>query len=217
MKTLTSYFHGVSEPTNPGPSATAYLVVNETACLVAEASRRIGWTSNSEAQYRALIDLIRELLRRQPGHVRIFGHAKAVIHQISGEWACNHPNLQELRDECRNLLGRLPSYELAWIPKSENLRADAAARQALGQITGKETDMIQIGGLWKKRGKDGKSYLSGTFGSANLMIFENKFKKNDRHPDYVLCLAEKTRNGRGSDRGQSGEQTPASGGDDIPF
>ena len=58
-------------------------------------------------------------------------------------------------------------------------------------FTNQQSDgLIRIGGLWKTQSKDGKAYLSGSFGGAKLMIFPNKFRSdNQSDPEYVVCIA----------------------------
>ena len=53
-----------------------------------------------------------------------------------------------------------------------------------------KSEMVRLGGLWKNETKDGKTYLSGTFGGARLMIFPNGFKEKDNDPDYVVTIAQ---------------------------
>lgn len=51
----------------------------------------------------------------------------------------------------------------------------------------KDGDLVQLGALWKNEGKDGQ-YLSGTFGSAKMFIFKNKWKKGEKDPDYRIYV-----------------------------
>lgn len=50
--------------------------------------------------------------------------------------------------------------------------------------------MVKLTGLWKNT-KDGKSYLSGSLGTARVLVFPNEFKKDEKDPDYNLVLAPK--------------------------
>ena len=72
-------------------------------------------------------------------------------------------------------------------------------------------DMVKLAGLWKQA-KDGKThYLSGNLGpGVKILVFVNKFKKEDKHPDYVVYLAPVEKKGTGS------EPSPDTG-EDIPF
>lgn len=51
-------------------------------------------------------------------------------------------------------------------------------------------DMIELGGLWWSKTKDGRSYLSGNLGAtARIVILPNKAKADgDRRPDFRLFI-----------------------------
>ena len=50
--------------------------------------------------------------------------------------------------------------------------------------------LVRLGGLWKNQSNDGKTYLSGTFGGARVMIFPNGYKEKDSDPDFILNIAQ---------------------------
>ena len=52
------------------------------------------------------------------------------------------------------------------------------------------TGLTRVCGLWKGQTKDGKTYLSGTFGGARVMIFPNGYKEKDSDPDFILNIAQ---------------------------
>lgn len=43
--------------------------------------------------------------------------------------------------------------------------------------------MDKIGALWLKDGPNGK-FMSGVIGGKPVLVFKNKYKKQDNHPDY---------------------------------
>jgi len=51
--------------------------------------------------------------------------------------------------------------------------------------------MIKLTSLWKGTTKDGKTYFKGYLGDSQLMIFENGYKTEDKHPDYIVYVDEK--------------------------
>lgn len=57
----------------------------------------------------------------------------------------------------------------------------------------------KLTGLWKNKGKDGKTYLSGSLGVSALMIYPNGFKRSDKDPDYVAYLVQKGRKAAAND------------------
>lgn len=52
-------------------------------------------------------------------------------------------------------------------------------------------NLIKLTGLWKNKNKDGKTYLTGGLGAGRIVIFPNKFKKTENHPDYFVYFSEK--------------------------
>lgn len=76
-----------------------------------------------------------------------------------------------------------------------------------------KTDMIQLGGLWANRTKDGEIYFSGYLGNAKLLIFKNKFKTEDKHPHYVAYVAPSPK----SNSAPTQTDIESEIADDIPF
>ena len=52
-------------------------------------------------------------------------------------------------------------------------------------------DMIQLTGLWINKSESGEVYMVGYLGNTKVLIFKNKFKTDDKHPDYTLNIAAK--------------------------
>jgi hypothetical protein len=70
--------------------------------------------------------------------------------------------------------------------------------------------MIRLCGLWKNKSEKSGTYLSGRLGNnAKVLVFQNKHKKTDKDPDYVLCIAPFVTDGQ--------QKEPARNDDDIPF
>jgi len=61
-------------------------------------------------------------------------------------------------------------------------------------------EFVEVCALWWNTSKkDGKKYLSGSFGPNNkIMLFPNQFKKEDKHPDYKMFIVKKERKEDGS-------------------
>lgn len=85
-----------------------------------------------------------------------------------------------------------------------------------------DTNLITITGLWENKSKDGELYFSGALGNAKIMIFRNKNKKKETHPDWNLCIAprpekQEHKHGRGSPPPIQQAQVEKHLTDDIPF
>mgnify|MGYP000131412197 CR=1 FL=1 len=47
----------------------------------------------------------------------------------------------------------------------------------------------ELGALWVREGKSGK-YFYGKFGDQACVIFRNKHKTSDKHPDFIVYKSE---------------------------
>lgn len=50
-----------------------------------------------------------------------------------------------------------------------------------------------IGALWARRSQSGREYLSGQIEGRAVVVFRNTFKRQAKHPDYVVLPAESRR------------------------
>lgn len=55
-----------------------------------------------------------------------------------------------------------------------------------------------IGALYKLVSKDGKTYLKGKINGEDVVIYANTFKKEAKHPDYIVLKAYNTTNNNGN-------------------
>lgn len=55
------------------------------------------------------------------------------------------------------------------------------------------SSMLQLGGLWINESKKGEKYMVGYLGNLRLLIFKNQYKKEEKHPDYIMYVDEKER------------------------
>lgn len=70
--------------------------------------------------------------------------------------------------------------------------------------------------LWLKTGKDDQKFMIGSAGKMKFLIYKNKHKKADNHPDYILYMDEnKQRGGQNTEPG-SGSGAPSGGGIPTP-
>ena len=60
-------------------------------------------------------------------------------------------------------------------------------------------ELTKVTGLWKNTGKDGKTYLSGKFGMAFMLVYPNRYKKKETDPDYYICLRNDKKQPQGSE------------------
>lgn len=143
MKTTwyTLYFDGGCQPKNPGGVATYGWVLldafgEEIDCEGGYVHSGAGATNNV-AEYNALIRGLEGCNRNKiAGLIRIRGDSQLVVMTVKGRWKCRKPHLQRLLDKIGILL-KDKQWEIGWIPRLENQRADLLSNQAYERYCGK--------------------------------------------------------------------------------
>jgi ribonuclease HI len=81
--------------------------------------RRIdGWTNN-QAEYRALISVLKYLA--DGSRARIYSDSQLVCQQFAGRWKVNDPKLNTLLSTARDLIeSKSLEVEVRWIPREQN-------------------------------------------------------------------------------------------------
>jgi ribonuclease HI len=90
----------------------------------------MGHGDNTVAEYRALIALLQLARTTDVKNLIIYGDSKVVIDDISGETPIRIASIHVMRDQSRALLAGFLAYDLVWISRTRNTRADSLARCA---------------------------------------------------------------------------------------
>jgi ribonuclease HI len=83
------------------------------------------------AEYEALLFGLWLALQRGARRLRIYMDSQLVARQLTGIYQVRAAHLRPLWKRAMNQLERLDSYEIIWIPRDLNDRADALANRAL--------------------------------------------------------------------------------------
>lgn len=119
---------------NPGKASYGAVVLDSERNLLKELFAEIGEQTNNYAEYSAVIAGLEYLTNNYSNfELTIEMDSKLVIEQLAGRWKINSETLRVLRDRAFTLLSGI-SYELRWIPREQNLLADAAANKALDGV-----------------------------------------------------------------------------------
>lgn len=126
---MEGYFDGASRG-NPGKAGAGALLINEDGKIIWEASRFLGEKTNNEAEYMALIMLLKAAKDRGIKSLRVYGDSKLVVSQISRQWKINLPHLRLLAREAWDLAEGM-DITYIWIPREENKRADMLSNEGI--------------------------------------------------------------------------------------
>ena len=126
---MQGYFDGASRG-NPGTAGAGALLVNENGEVIWETARFLGTKTNNEAEYTALLLLLKAAKERDIKTLNIYGDGKLVVSQVSKQWKINLPHLRALAQEAWSLMEGM-SVTLEWIPREKNKLADALSNQGI--------------------------------------------------------------------------------------
>lgn len=136
MKRFTIYTDGGSR-NNPGPAAIGAVIFNEDGAVVKEISEYIGQATNNEAEYRAVITVLRKLKamvgknQTKQAFVQVNADSELLVKQLNGEYKVEHPNVQPLFLELWNLKVDFAKVEFHAVPREQNKHADRLVNEAL--------------------------------------------------------------------------------------
>lgn len=142
---------------NPGiaGSGTVVYSANKEEVL-AEIAYVVGRRStNNVAEYRGLLEGLKEAVALGATEVEVYLDSKLVVEQMSGRWKIKHPDMKTLAIEARDLATRIGDVSYTWIPREQNKRADALSNVAM--------DAAAAG---KPEGRVGSGRTVGTTGAG---------------------------------------------------
>jgi ribonuclease HI len=127
----TAYFDGSSIP-NPGTMKIGCYIKDITGKIIYTDTRNLGHGTNNIAEYRALIHVLEELVKRGAEKAQIFGDSQLVVNQINGEYKVNrkkYKHIGELYDKAMELLSQINTWTLSHVKREHNKLADQLSRR----------------------------------------------------------------------------------------
>jgi len=133
---LRVYIDGAAMP-NPGPSGIGVVIYNQKKKRIKEVNKYIGLASNNMAEYKALIQGLKESKKLSAQSVNVFSDSELLINQMNGRFRINDENLRRLLQQAKNLERNFEKVTYRLIDRNENKAADQLANLAIkrGQAT----------------------------------------------------------------------------------
>ncbi|MFC1953274.1 ribonuclease HI family protein [Chloroflexota bacterium] len=121
---------GVAQP-NPGQAGIGATIKNEQGELVASISEPIGYATNNQAEYRAIIAALETVIRLGVSRADIRSDSELVVRQINGRYRVKNAALKPLYQKVKQLQSRLKDFSITHVPREQNKEADKLAGKAL--------------------------------------------------------------------------------------
>jgi ribonuclease HI len=119
---------------NPGPAAIGATLKDEKGNLIASISRRIGSTTNNQAEYQAIINALEKASSLGARHIELKSDSELVVKQINGKYKIKKAMLRPLYQKVIQLIGSLEGFKIAYIPREQNTEADNLANKAFNTM-----------------------------------------------------------------------------------
>jgi ribonuclease HI len=122
------YTDGASR-NNPGHASAGWVVYNLQGEEHSAGKKYLGEKTNNQAEYLALIAGIKEVLPLN-AEFCIYMDSELIVKQMKGEYKIKNKELLPLWQEAQDLL-LFKNWNIVYIPREHNKRADALANEAL--------------------------------------------------------------------------------------
>lgn len=117
---------------NPGLSGAGAVVIDAASGnILREISEAVGIATNNVAEYSAVIFALEVAFEIDPAaEIVVRMDSKLVVEQMSGRWKIKHPDMLALGARVQQLISG-KNVEFVWIPREQNVLADALANKAM--------------------------------------------------------------------------------------
>lgn len=116
---------------NPGHSGAGIVIIDPKGRIICKKAIYLGIKTNNEAEYLALILGLKEACRYYLKEVYIFLDSNLVVSQIKGTYRVRAAHLKPLYLKAKQLLKRIPKYDIFYIKREQNKLADRLANQGI--------------------------------------------------------------------------------------
>ena len=130
MEKVIIYTDGAADP-NPGPAAIGVVIKDEKGNIIGSISKRIGQTTNNQAEYWAVIAALEEAVKLGAKSVDLKSDSELVVRQLTGMYKVRKEELKPLFQKVKQLQNSLESFQVTHIKRNRNKAADRLTKKAL--------------------------------------------------------------------------------------
>jgi ribonuclease HI len=118
---------------NPGPAASAAVLLDSSGELVEEIGAYLGVATNNVAEWTALLLGLEAAAKRGIRRLGVRLDSELVVKQLRGEYRVKHAGLQPLHRRAKQLLRAFSEVDIRHVPRAENVVADRLVNRVLDQ------------------------------------------------------------------------------------
>ena len=128
---LTIYTDGASR-NNPGEAGAGVFIL-QNGNPVEKIARYLGKTTNNIAEYSAAIIGLEHAVKTGASRVKLLVDSELLVKQLNGQYKVKNEGLKPLHAQAKELIAKIGSVEVQYIPRERNKEADALANKAIDE------------------------------------------------------------------------------------
>jgi len=128
---LTIYTDGASR-NNPGEAGAGIFIMRDGEPFE-KIARYLGTTTNNIAEYNAAIIGLERAVQLKASSVKLNADSELLVKQLNGQYKVKNEGLKPLHAKARDLIARIGSVVVQYIPRERNKEADALANKAIDE------------------------------------------------------------------------------------
>ena len=105
---------------NPGPSAIAYAIYDESGVLIDSGARSIGRATNNEAEYQALLQAMERACVHSKDTAHFFVDSEFVVRQVSGQYRAKDERMRGYMQKVHSNMKCFKSVRVIHVPRENN-------------------------------------------------------------------------------------------------
>ncbi|NMB70248.1 ribonuclease HI family protein [candidate division WWE3 bacterium] len=116
---------------NPGPGAIGVVINNENDKPIYEMGKTIGYCTNNEAEYTALIEALIKAKDFKATHLTMRLDSELVVKQLNGQYKVKNDRILVLWKKAKELASGFAVISFVHVPREKNKEADKLVNDAL--------------------------------------------------------------------------------------
>jgi ribonuclease HI len=128
---LIIYTDGASR-NNPGEAGAGVFIMQDGE-PVSRIARYLGTATNNVAEYTAAIIGLEHAVKLGVSRVKLFADSELLVKQLNGQYRVKNEGLKPLYNRAKELIAKIGSVEVQYIPRAQNSEADALANKAIDE------------------------------------------------------------------------------------
>lgn len=118
---------------NPGPAASAAVLLDPNGDLIEEVGAYLGIATNNIAEWTALVLGLEAAAKRGIRRLCVRLDSELVVRQLLGQYRVKHAGLQPLHRRATQLLRGFSEVDVRHVPRKQNELADRLVNRVLDQ------------------------------------------------------------------------------------